>query len=172
MKIDIDSILYIAIMIVVLVISGLSSRKKKRAKQMQAQAQASGAAEPDPFEHVEDESSDARATGPVKTKTAFASQQVSNPLGRLEQFLSGQFPQVETMEGESLETTVDEEELILEEIRRSREKDEMRVSEEKPAEQEEQTEKLEKTGIPPLFDNLDEVKKAIIYSEIMQRKYQ
>jgi len=172
MKVDIDSILYIVITIVILVISGLGSRKKKRAQQMQAQAQASGAAEPDPFEPVEDESSDAWDAEPVQSGTDSATQPVPNPLERLEQFISGQFPQAETMEGESLETTVDEEELILEEIRRSREQDKMEVPRETAAEQEEQTEEPEKKGLPPLFDNLDEVKKAIIYSEIMQRKYQ
>jgi len=172
MKIDIDSILYIVITIVILVISGLGSRRKKRAQQMQAEAQASGTAEPDPFEPVEDEFADARYSEPVKARVASAPQPVPNPMERLEQFITGQFPQAESMEGESLETPVDEEELILEEIRRSREKDEMRVPEEKPAEQEEQTEKLVKKGLPPLFDNLDEVKKAIIYSEVMQRKYQ
>ena len=169
MKVDIDSILYIVITIVILVISGLGSRKRRMAQQMQAKTAADS--DEDYFEPVEEEFAETRYSQPVKSREVAPQKQAPNPVERLEQFITGRFPQAESMEGESLETPVDEEELILKEIQRSREQDDMRVPEKEPAEQEVQTGRPGKKGLPALFDNLDEVKKAIIYSEIMQRRY-
>ena len=170
MKIDIDSILYIVITIVILIISGLGSRRKKLAQQMQAKAPVDADEdypEPDPIEFQKAEYNE-----PVRSREASPSPHVPSPLERLDQFITGKFPEAVSLEGESLEETVDEEELILEEIQRSRENEHMEVPEEKQAEQVIQIEKPGQKGLPPLFDNLHEVKKAIIYSEIIHRKYQ
>ena len=173
MKLDIDSILYIVITIVILIISGLGSRRRKKARQMQVPG--SGPADPGSFEPVP---GDTMESGPgksgyatVKEPRAPAQQQAASPLERLEQFLTGQFPQAESMEGESLEEQVDEEELILEQIRREREEPEVESPVEEPADYDFETEKTQEK-LPPLFENADEIKKAVIYSEILKRKYE
>jgi flagellar motor protein MotB len=161
MKVDTDSILYIVITIIVLIISGLGSWRKKKAQQMQAQASA----------ETKNEYSDSMSSRPVEFRASSAPQQLANPLERLEQFFSGQFPETESMESESLETPEDEEDLILEEISRRDQEEEIEVVKEEPAEDTNQTANPEKKGMLVLFNCIDEVKKAVIYSEIMERKY-
>ncbi|MCK4748968.1 MAG: hypothetical protein KAT15_18075 [Bacteroidales bacterium] len=163
MKIDTDSILFILITIVILVISALGSRKKKRLRQMEVPASSGSGRDPAEPEEV-NYSSDRQKT--------------TSPFERIEQILGVQVPEFESMKGESIETTVDEEELIPEEIRKRREVEETRVTLEKdpgpmPEEaddEEMRTWKKEKKSLQ-LFGNFDEVKKAVIYSEIMNRKY-
>lgn len=190
MNVDIDSILYIIITIAILAISGLGSRRKKRAQQMQQ------AAAP-PAEQASEESTgqyggsgpvdpDAENSGPSGSavRPPFSGPS-SNPFEKLEQLLTGQFQDAVSqfkapvepeagpvsMEGESLEVTADEEEMILEHIRRDRES----LSKDQETEQSKDLEiEADKTGedtLPSLFEDVDEIKKAVIYSEILNRKY-
>ena len=96
--------------------------------------------------------------------------------------LNGQCPQdnqvpppYESMEGETMEETVDEEEQILEDIRKRNEERPAYVTEDE-SENESGTEsvtsaEMDGKGNPEFFKNLDEIKKAVIYSEILNRKY-
>ena len=183
MKADVDSILYIAITIAILVISAISGRKKKRAKQMQATA--TQQKEEDIFDPVDSESDTYYQPDPLRAETTSTSQNVQNPFDRLEQFITGQFPQTQSvkespqsameetvsMEGETLETVVDEEEVIMEEIRKSRENGYKTIREDKPSEKEYEIGLSAKKNPLGLFENTDEIKKAIIYNEILKRKY-
>ena len=169
MKLDLDSILYIVIMIVVLVISGLGSRRKKKLQQEQAGAIQED--DTDVFNPIETGVTGSRPVEPIQARAATSTQKVQSPLNRLEEFITGQFPEQISMEGESLETTVDEEEMILEEIRKSREEVGPVVQERKQDKKEEELPESEVQPLPPLFENVEEIKKAIIYSEIMTRKY-
>ncbi len=154
MKIDIDSILYIVITIVILVISGLGSRRKKKMQQMKTPAApGSGLFEPG------------------ETDEPQAQQEATNPFERFEQILSGQTPKTWTMEEESPETIVDEEELIPEEIKERTQEEETEVWEDKTAKEEIQTEEPEEKTLPGLFENVNEIKRAVIYNEILNRKY-
>ena len=159
MKTDLNSILYIVIMIVVLVISGLGSRRKKKMQQLQAR----------PF--LEDETTETRPSEPIQVRAASATRKVQSPFDRLEEFITGQFPEQMSMEGESLESTEDEEDLILEEIRKSREEEKPSVPEKKQEEKLSELMKSKKEPEPALFGNFSEIKRAIIYSEILKRKY-
>jgi hypothetical protein len=76
-----------------------------------------------------------------------------------------------SMEGETLETVVDEEEVIMEEIRKSRENGYKTIREDKPSEKEYEIGLSAKKNPLSLFENTDEIKKAIIYNEILKRKY-
>ena len=76
-----------------------------------------------------------------------------------------------SMEGETLESVVDEEEVIMEEIRKSRENGYRTNREDKPSENENEIGLSTKKNPLVLFENTDEIKKAIIYNEILKRKY-
>jgi hypothetical protein len=159
MKIDVDTIFYIILSIIILIVSGLGSRRKKRAEQakntMPSPEKAYG--------------------GPEERKMAQARRPAEDPFERLEQILSGQ-PRYETLEGESLEVIDDEEEAILDEeeaiLDEEEEITEAPLFEEddydydQPAESEDETE----TG-KRLFGDLDEISRAVIYSEIFPRRY-
>ncbi len=168
MKVDFNTILYIVITIVILVVSGLGSRKKKKLQQQQISDP--GGSEADSFESTEGQAGNGNFTEAQK-RSMPDWQQSSSPFERLGRILQGEIPEYESMEGESLETTVDEEEQILEEIRQSRQEDQAETKPEKPEEEIIKTEKQPGKGIPELFVNVDEVKKAVIYSEILNRKY-
>ncbi len=182
MKLDFDSILYIVITIVILVIGALGSRRKKRFQEAQA-ASAQGS---------DKDTSGTDQTG-SEEETYKRPAQTADPLSRLEQFLTGQMPEAYSMEGESLETLEDEEEKILEDIQKSRlEKEE--ESEEKsqelsveepyripdeiqagaiiPGEEGLEYDRKTRKTLPDLFANTDEIKKAVIYNEILNRKYE
>ena len=169
MKVDFDTILYIVITIVILVVSGLGSRRKKKLQKQQLSDPAGS--EPDSYESRESQTGAGNFVEAQKRQTIPDWQQSSSPFERLERILGGEIPQYESMEGESLETTVDEEEQILEEIRLSRLEDEAETVQDQPEEEIIKTEKQVGKGIPGLFENIDEVKKAVIYSEILNRKY-
>jgi hypothetical protein len=177
MKLDIDSILYIIITIAILVISGLGSRRKKRAQQMEAEAQAAAEEDAELAEERKEETVPPPPTfnifDSVRKTTERIEQQVSSdPLSRLEKFLTGQEPRVVSMEGETLEETVDEEEQILAEIRSRKEPE---SDEDKMAAvygSAEDTEDNEReSNLHGLFENIDEIKRAVIYSEILNRRY-
>jgi len=155
MKIDIDSIFYIILMIILLVVSGLGSRRKKRAQQMKKAAPSS--AQPGTQEAEGLAVPGSRGT-------------VMDPFERLEQILTGQ-PRYESMEGESLEVLDDEEEMIIDEeekILAASDHRQERMQHNLTTETEDEQEEKRVDG---LFSDLDEITRAIIYSEILPRKY-
>ncbi|MFC2081198.1 hypothetical protein ACFLR8_03210 [Bacteroidota bacterium] len=157
MKIDIDSILYIVITIALLVISGLGSRRKKKLRQMGESSTTGAAGNPD---------------SPKDMDAASVQQEPINPFDRLEQFLTGQPPpKLEKMEAESLETIVDEEELILEEIQKSNQEKQTEVPVYTSKDDDPLPEGPEIRVLPGFFENNNEIRKAVIYSEILKRKY-
>ncbi len=161
MKIDLDSILYIVLTIAILAISALGSRRKKKLLQQQASVP------PSETGSTAMDSAESR-----KARIGPSWQQPAGPLERLEQILSGDTPVYESMEGESLETVVDEEEQILQDLERSRQEGEKEPEVDiKITGKEDEAGKRENKGLPTLFGDVDEVKKAIIYSEIMNRRY-
>ena len=187
MKTDIDTILYIVITLAILVISGLSSRKKK-ARMMEAQAKTRSEEdiyESDEQDSYSQESYEDEVPEPapsnifetLKSASSSFSQQSSNPFERLEQLFGAQTPIIESAEGETLENTVDEEEQILADIQRRREEVSNTKTDVAAAEEHKtdaySTQPLEKGSrdLLTLFGNIDEIKKAVIYSEILNRKY-
>jgi hypothetical protein len=155
MKIDIDSIFYIILMVILLVVSGLGSRRRKQAQQMKkplpSSAQA-GTREPE-------ELAESKPRSPAM-----------DPFERLEQILTGQ-SRYESMEGESLEVLEDEEEMIIDEeeaylaTQVDQEKDSI------PDFTVETEDGQGKKSIDGLFKDVNEITRAIIYSEILPRKY-
>jgi FtsZ-interacting cell division protein ZipA len=182
MKINVDTILYVVIMIAILVISGLGSRRKKKLLQMQppaspgstgddTQPEKTGPASRDAFDQFRSRF----ATGPQSTPkpgTSPSRQTAMDPFQRLEQFITGQQPEIESMEGESLETIVDEEEMIMEEIHKSREETPIQPPSGTVDEEPMQITKPETIDLTGLFEGKDKIKKAIIYSEILKRRYE
>lgn len=175
-----DSILYIVITLAILVISGVSGRRKKKAQMMEAEANANSrqGEDSDTEEYYEDQEVEPAPANIFETlkSTGSALAQSSNPFEKLEQILSAQRPIItssegESMEGESLETTIDEEEQILEDIRKRREAEPSRRPEAEPEMDFHSPKEEDKEGLTGLFGNVDEIKKAIIYSEILNRKY-
>jgi len=178
MKMDIDSILYIVITLAILVFSGLSGRRKKRAQMMEAEAQAAERDDSFTEEYDEDQEVDTVPSNFYETlkSTGSSIAQSSNPFERLEQLLGAQSPIItssegESMEGESMETVVDEEEQILADIRRRQEAEPSRAPEVEPETDIPESTAEESKGFLKLFGNVDEIKKAVIYSEILNRKY-
>ena len=93
-----------------------------------------------------------------------------DPFERLEQILTGQ-PQYETLERESLEDLEDEEQMIMDEEEANSAAAEPQQMEYQPGlPPEKEGEQIEQ-GMPGLFQDLDEITRAIIYSEILPRKY-
>ena len=60
---------------------------------------------------------------------------------------------------------------VLEKIRQDREERNTVPRKEDTVEEDDKAEIPNKKALPPLFENVDEIKKAVIYSEIMNRKY-
>ena len=155
MKIDIDSIFYIILMVILLVISGLGSRRKKQAQKMN---------KPIP-------SSDQPGTQKPEDMTFPKSREpVMDSFERLEQILTGQ-SRYDTMEGESLEVLEDEEQAIIDD-------EEEYLAAQVPVQEAKQPEftaetedEQEEKSLDDLFGDVDEVTRAIIYSEILPRKY-
>ena len=155
MKIDIDSIFYIILSIIILAVSGLGSRRRKKAQQMKKST-----------------SSFARPVtqDPEEIKISQSRQPALDPFSRLEQILTGQSP-YGTLEGESPEVMEDEEQMIID--------DEEEILAEPVPQQEVhkpdfnyETEDDQGTkNLDGLFGDVDEITRAIIYSEILPRKY-
>jgi FtsZ-interacting cell division protein ZipA len=155
MKIDIDSIFYIILSIIILVVSGLGSKRRRQSQQMKktypAPAQG-GTQEPEAREIP-------RPPNPVV-----------DPFERLEQILSGQ-SQYENLEGESLEVLEDEEQRIIDE-------EEAYLAPQVPQQERVRTGFPVKTedeqrdkSLDCLFRDMDDITRAVIYSEILPRKY-
>ena len=155
MKIDIDSIFYIVLMIIRLVVSGLSSRRRKQARQMKQAAPSSS--QPGTQE----------AEGMAVPGSPGA---VLDPFERLEQILTGQ-SRYETMEGESLEILEDEEQAIIDEEEEYLAAPVPQQEEKRPMFTADTEDEQGKKSLYDLFGDVDEVTRAIIYSEILPRKY-
>jgi len=155
MKIDIESILPIVIMAILLVVSGLNSRRRKKAKQMKKAAPSS--AQPG--------SQEAEGMAVPGSRGA-----VMDPFERLEQILTGQ-SRYESMEGESLEVLEDEEEMIIDEEEKILAATDPRQESMRPDLTAETEDEQEEKSADGLFSDLDEITRAIIYSEILPRKY-
>ncbi len=155
MKIDIDTIFYIILSIIILVVSGLGSRRRKKAQQMKK-----------PTHSV------ARPVtqDPEKIEISQPRQPAFDPFSRLEQILTGQ-SQYGTLEGESLEVLEDEEQIIIDEEEEYLAAPVPQEEAHKPdfnAETEDDQGGKSQDG---LFRDVDEITRAIIYSEILPRKY-
>jgi len=97
-------------------------------------------------------------------------------LEKLEQFLTGTASPYKSMEGESMESIVDEEEMILEEIRKDREEPVPEISGMEPevsgTEPEDEPLQVTKENPEGFFKGAEDIERAIIYSEILKRKYE
>ena len=155
MKIDTNSILYIIIMIIILVISGLGSRRKRQAQRMNKPLPSS--AQPGMQE----------AEGMAVPGSRGA---VMDPIDRLEQILTGQ-TRYDTMEGESLEVLEDEEQAIIDEEAEYLAAQVPQQEVKQPEYTAETEDEQGKKSLGDLFGDVDEVTRAIIYSEILPRKY-
>jgi len=154
MKIDIDSFLPIIIMIILLVIGGLGGRRKKRAQKMRPLPSSAQTG----TQETEDVSLP-KSHGPA-----------IDPFERLEQILTGQ-SRYESMEGESLETLDDEEEAIVDEEEEYLASQVPQQEVKQPEFTAETEDEQGKKSLDDLFGDVDEVTRAIIYSEILPRKY-
>lgn len=153
MKIDIDSIFYIILSIIILAVSGLGRRRKKQNQPMKNPRPSAQAGTREP-----------------KDMTITRPRRPVDPFERLEQILTGQ-SQYQTLEGESLEDLEDEEQMIMDEeeaYSAAAEPQQMEYQPGLPLEKE--GEQIEQ-GMLGLFQDLDEITRAIIYSEILPRKY-
>ena len=150
MKLDFDTFIYIILSIVILVLSGLGGARRRKSQQLTA-----------------------------STDSTRSSTPGMDAINALEQMFTGQlgFEEADQEETPGAEETIDEK-LPREEI--SVEKEEKIQSrleegrfisihtEEDPDEQKEDGKKL---MVEELFKDVDEIKKAVIYSEIFQRRY-
>ena len=176
MKADADSILPIIITIAIIAISTLGSLRKRRLQKSQPQAPSRTTGE----DFVEEEPEPPPRNVFEQLREQFAEQLNqasgtspswlggSDPFGRMEQIMTDEQPVTESMEGESAEEMMDEEEQILEEIRKRQEPEPVS---EKPVEEPIKTIVREVPQISGLFKGRGEIIKAIIYSEVFTRKY-
>lgn len=154
MKIDIESYLGIIIMVIILIISGLGSRRRKQAQMRQA---ASSPAQPGT-----PESDDPSFQPPA--------QPAMDPFERLEQILTGQ-SRYDSMEGESVEVVEDEEQMIVEKTP-ARPPAPVREAVVKSPDLSAGMEDVpEENNLEGLFKDADEITRAIVYSEILARRY-
>jgi hypothetical protein len=158
MKIDLDTIFYLIITIVILALTGLSRRKKKRpvpGHELQgADEQESESTRNDRFPGTEDV--------------------ISDPFERLENLFKQPEP-VDTPKVVSLEEIVDEETEYLEEkeaASKGKPPGEEILKEDltKQSLQMEEEIRIRRMGKLKLFENVCELRKAVIYAEILNRK--
>lgn len=154
MKIDIESYLGIIIMIIILIISGLGSRRRKQAQMKQA---ASSPAQP----------GTPKADDPSYPPSA---RPAMDPFERLEQILTGQ-SSYDTMEEASLEDLQDENEMIVDETPAAPPAPVLESDVESHDLNAEKEDVPQKNNLEGLFKDADEITRAVIYSEILPRKY-
>jgi hypothetical protein len=158
MKLDIDSIFYIVLSILILALTGLTRRKKK--------STLPGTGLQNLQERQRTLSQDERSitTGDV----------INDPFESLQK-LFAQTESIPSREAVSLEELIDEETEYLKEQEAARKKEpkEQAILKEvltkQPAEDQEEK-GIKKAGKLALFENADELKRAVIYSEILNRK--
>jgi len=158
MKIDLDTIFYIVITIVILALTGLSRRKKKR---------------PVPGHELQG-MDEQESEYPQNERLSDTEDVISDPFERLENLFKQPEP-VDTPRVVSLEEIVDEETEYLEEkeaASKAKPPGEEILKEDYTKQslqmEEEIEERMNKTL--KLFENIDELKKAVIYAEILNRK--
>ena len=154
MNIDLESYLGIIIMVIILIISGLGSRRRKQAQMKQAASSPAQPGTPQP----EDPSF------PPSAPPAM------DPFERLEQILTGQ-SRYETMERASLEDLQDEEEMIVDEPPAAPPATVRKADVKSPDPSAEMKDLPQKINLESLFKDADEITRAIIYSEILARRY-
>ena len=150
MKIDFDSVIFIIISIAILALSGLSGARRRKAQQLKTNVNNPGSAPPG-----------------VST------------MDRLGQMFTGQMGFENLDQAESLEEDeIMEEEPPLDEVTPEQEKeiqsrlDDKRISADYGVEDPDQYGEDEQKAVGnELFRDLDEIKKAVIYSEVFKRKY-
>ncbi|KPK88078.1 MAG: hypothetical protein AMS27_00570 [Bacteroides sp. SM23_62_1] len=156
MKIDIDTIFYIVISILILIVTGLSRRKKKGTIPGQGSQNIPG--------QVPGRSPDVTSSS--------AEESISDPFERLEKLFL-QPETVPTPESVTLEEIVDEEEAyFMEKEASSKAEPEKQKIPDKAKEQEIKPPRDEDKQYPDLnlFKDIDELKRAVIYAEILNRK--
>jgi len=161
MKIDLDSYLYIIISIIILLVTALGRKKKKPGQAMPGQPEATPTRQEYQIEDNDDQ-------GLEKV--------IVDPLQQFEKlFLQQEQPakKVKSMEGDSLEKIYDEEAKIMEELEKQKagKSREMEVPKE-PLTKTKYKEPDTIYELPEqlvLFQDVDEVKRAVIYSEILKR---
>lgn len=158
MKIDLDTIFYLIITIVILALTGLSRRKKKRPVPGQ---ELQGMDEQEP-------------KSPQNGRLSDTADVISDPFERLENMFKQPEPD-DTPKVVSLEEIVDEETEYLEEkeaASKGKPPGEEILKEDltKRSMQMEEEIKVRKVQKLKLFENVDELKKAVIYAEILNRK--
>ena len=146
MKIDIDSIFYIILSIIILAVSGLGSRRRKKAQQIK------------------------KPTHSVARPVTQPRQPALDPFSRLEQILTGQSP-YGTLEGESPEVMEDEEQMIIDDEEEILAEPVPQKKVHKPDFTYETEDDQGTKSLDGLFGDVDEITRAIIYSEILPRKY-
>jgi hypothetical protein len=150
MKMDFDSVIYIIISIAILVLSGLGGARKRKAQQLKTNTDSPGPATPG-----------------------------TSTMDRLEQMFTGQMGFESPGRAETpVEDEIMEEEAPLEEVPPEQEKDSRSLMDEEGMSQDyiaedpdKSGEEEQKTAGMELFGDLDEIKKAVIYSEVFKRKY-
>jgi hypothetical protein len=171
MKIDIDSYLYIIITIIILIITALGRRKRKPAQQVRKQPSDQPA-----YETGEEEQY-------VPRREAKTEQLSSDPFERLEQLFVPKEPSY-TVQEEEPEPAQPEMDPNAEARRIKEMEEERRYQEEKQAEMTKAfrthisgdltagsaTEEEREISVMTLFDEPDDITKAIIYSEIFNRR--
>ena len=186
MKADFDTIIYLLITIAILVISGLGSRRKRRLQQTQAPPRPDNAGEgpgktdTEPaartaFDELRDRfMSDLYPQDKMQARTRQASDEVffetPDQPDAGQQSGAGQQPVVVTQEEEPPEEPVEEEE-IMKEIRKGRGRPGYGTYRGEAMMQPIETLTEEIPQITGLFEGKDEIKKAIIYSVVLKRKY-
>jgi hypothetical protein len=93
-----------------------------------------------------------------------------DPFSRLEQILTGQ-SQYGIQEGESLEVLEDEEQIITDEEEEYLAEPVPQQEKKRPDLNYETEDDQEEKSLDGLFSDVDEITRAIIYSEILPRKY-
>ncbi len=170
MRLDVDTIIYIIISIAILVLSGLGGARKRRAQNLRAPAGGSR-----------------EGTGQVPGRDASVSQPGMDAFDRLERMFTGEMAYEDAGEDRDETTseekeTGEEEKPAAEEVRAEELPEEggstLKSSEIKETGFDSGQQTVPDTGdderglsVDELFRNVKDVKKAVIYSEIFNRKY-
>jgi len=174
MKVDIDSYLYIFITIIILIITALGRKKKKSAKQVQEKPDVQSVAAP-----AEQEYSDPYEEG-------VAEKIETDPFERLEKLFAPQEtiftaqeqepePAVAKIDTETELKSINEEEEAKRKIHKAQMHEEMqqafKLDSDEEIETGQRSKEKHKISLLKMFDDPEDIKKAIIYSEIFNKKY-
>jgi hypothetical protein len=163
MKMDFDTLIYIIISIVIVVLSALGSSRRRKAQQGQVPGSGAPSAVPgtDPLERLEQMFTGQLTeedTGEPEIREEEEERQVTMTESPREELSSRVVSQPEKMPEEGQATIMPLED----------ENDSHGYSVVDP---DELSEKEKRQKVKELFEDVDEIKKAVIYSEIFKRKY-